>query len=137
VPAGATSTYAACTVTVPAAFAVTAPLLIPAREGLDTENCVPAVTSCVVPSLRWATAFRTAAPPTLIEEGVAVTVRESRFWDEGLEHPAVKIKIPHRSPEQTRAGGEIRMNCLVSGEFEAARCGKVGHFKGANGLSHL
>jgi hypothetical protein len=136
VPAGATSIYAACTVTVPAAFAVRAPLLKVAIEVLDSENWVPAVTSCDVPSLRWAMALRTDAPPTLIVEGLAVTVSESRLWDEGLLHPAMKIKMPHRSPEQTRARGEIRMNCLVSGEFEAARAGKVSHFKGANGLSH-
>ena len=52
VPAGVASTYAACTVREPAAFAVSALLLMVARAGLDNVHVVPAVTSCVVPSLR-------------------------------------------------------------------------------------
>ena len=121
VPAGVASTYAACTVTVPAAFALRVPLLTVPIDVLDNVHCVPAVTSWVVPSLKCATAFRTAAPPTLILAGVAVTVRESRFCDEGLLHPVIKIetKKPHRSPEQTRALGEIRMNRLVSWKIQS------------------
>jgi len=72
-------------------------------------------------------------------DGVAVTVSEARFWDEGLPHPAIRIKTekPHRSPKQTRAMGEIRMNCLVSQKFGTSQPGEKCHFKGANGLSHL
>jgi hypothetical protein len=63
----------------------------------------------------------TAAPPTLRVEGVAVTVKEARFWDEGLAQPVIKIKTkkPHRSPEQTRALGEIRMNRLVGWKIQS------------------
>jgi hypothetical protein len=44
-----------------------------------------------------------------------VTVKEARFWDEGLPQPVIIIetKKPHRSPELTRAWGKIRMNRLV------------------------
>jgi hypothetical protein len=54
-------------------------------------------------------------------DGVAVTVREARFWDEGLLHPVIKVKTekPYRSPEQTRAWGEIRMNRLVSWKIQS------------------
>ena len=40
-----------------------------------------------------------------------MTVRESRFCDEGLPHPVIKIetKKPHRSPKHTRGVGEIRI----------------------------
>src|ERR1700735_1872388 len=72
-PAGAASTEPACTSTVPAALAVTVPLANVARAGLDKVHWVLEVTSCVVPSLRWAVAFNTDEPPTLAGEGVAVT----------------------------------------------------------------
>src|SRR5580658_2776710 len=94
---------------VPGAVAARAPLLILARAELESVHCVPAVTSWAVPSLRWATAFSAAAPPTLKVEGVAVTVNEARVWDEGLPQPAIKINEPLRSPEHTRAMGEIRI----------------------------
>jgi hypothetical protein len=135
-PAGAASTYAACTVNVPCALAISAPLPIVANVPFDTLHCVPVVTSWVVPSLRCATAFRTAAPPTGTDEGLAVTVREARVWDEGLPHPANTMHNPLRSPEHTCSAGEIRIDCLVSWKFEAARPGEKGLFKGANGLSH-
>jgi hypothetical protein len=121
---------------VPDTFAVSALLLIVARAVSDSVHCVLAVTSCVVPSLRCATAFRTAAPPMGTLEGVAVTVRESRVWDEGLLHPVIKINKPHRSPEHTCGMGGTRIDCLVSRKFESTRPGEKGHFKGANELSH-
>ncbi len=79
VPAGVTSIYAACTVRVPAALAFNAPEDTVPNVGLDTVNVVPELTSCVVPSLRWATACKIDAPPTLSVAGVAVTDREARF----------------------------------------------------------
>jgi hypothetical protein len=54
-------------------------------------------------------AFNTDDPPTLTVEGVAVTVREARFWDEGLLHPAIKIDNTHRRPEHTCGKGGIRI----------------------------
>ena len=53
-----------------------------------------------------------------------MTVSESRVWDEGLPHPAIKINKPHRSPKHTRGVGEIRIDCLVSWKFEASRPGE-------------
>ena len=94
-------------------MAVTAELVIVARAGFDSVHCVPDVTSCVVPSLRWATAFNTAEPPTLRVEGVAVTVREARVWDEGLLHPVIKINKTHRRPKHTCGTGGIRIWSLV------------------------
>ena len=80
-----------------------------ARAGFDRVHWVLEVTSWVVPSLRWAMAFNTDAPPTLTVEGVAVTVREARFWDEGLLQPAIKIDNTHRRPEHTCGKGGIRI----------------------------
>jgi len=104
---------------VPAALAVTAPLANVARAGFDRVHWVLEVTSWVVPSLRWAVAFNTDAPPTLTVEGVAVTVREARFWDEGLLHPAIKITNTHRRPEHTCGKGVIRIRSLVESEFRS------------------
>jgi hypothetical protein len=104
---------------VPGALAVRAVLVIVARAVFDSVHCVPDVTSWVVPSLRWATAFNTAEPPMLRVEGVAVTVREARFWDEGLLHPVIKInKInkAHRRPKLTCDRGGIRIWSLVLSE---------------------
>src|SRR5580700_8201895 len=101
--------------TAPGALAVRVPLLIVARAVLESVHWVAALTSWVVPSLRWATAFRIAEPPTGTVEGVAVIVSESRVWDEGLPHPVTRIKKrPHRSPKHTRGIGEIRIDCLVN-----------------------
>jgi hypothetical protein len=99
-------------------LAVRAVLVIVARAVFDSVHCVADVTSWVVPSLRWATAFNTAAP-TLRVEGVAVTVREARFWNEGLLHPVIKInKInkAHRRPKLTCDRGGIRIWSLVLSE---------------------
>jgi hypothetical protein len=63
----------------------------------------------------------------------------SRVWDEGLPHPATRIKKrPHRSPKHTRGIGEIRIDCLVNlGNSNHRGLGNKGQFKGANGLSRL
>jgi hypothetical protein len=90
-------------------LAVTFPFANVARAGFDRVHWVLEVTSWVVPSLRWAIAFNTDAPPTLTVEGVAVTVREAKFWDEGLLHPAIKIDNTHRRPEHTCGKGVIRI----------------------------
>jgi hypothetical protein len=58
-------------------------------------------------------------------EGVAVTVRESRFWDEGLLHPAIKIKKPHRSPEHTCGTWRMRMHHLVDDRVRGIAAYKV------------
>src|SRR5712664_1071915 len=90
----------------------TAPATV-ASELSDRAQCVPGVTSCVVPSLRCAVAFKAAAPPTLMLVGVAVTVRELRVAVDGLAHPAVKIDRAQMSLEQiSRAVGK-RIDCLV------------------------
>jgi hypothetical protein len=83
-PAGTTRIYAACTVSVPGALAVSTPVPNVANAGLESVHCVLEVTSCVVPSLRCATACRVTAPPTLTVAGV--TLRDKRFSvvDEGL-----------------------------------------------------
>ena len=88
-------------------------MLIVPSAGLESVNCVAEVTSWVVPSLRWATAFRTDAPPTLTVEGVAVTVMDVRVWDEGLLHPVIKIDKTHRRTEHTCGMGGIRIWSLV------------------------
>jgi hypothetical protein len=92
-----------------------------ARAGFDSVHCVPDVTSWVVPSLRWATAFKTDEPPALTVEGVAVTVREARFWDEGLLHPVIKIKKAHRRAEHTCGIGGIRIWSLVGSKISKHR----------------
>ena len=58
-------------------------------------------------------AWRVTAPPTLTVAGVAVIVSESKLWDDGLLHPAVRINKPHRSPEHTGGMGGMRMRRLV------------------------
>jgi hypothetical protein len=68
--------YTAWTVTIPGDLPVSTPPPIVAREPLDTVHCVLDVTSCVEPSLRCAVAFKAAAPPTLMVDGVATAVKE-------------------------------------------------------------
>jgi hypothetical protein len=114
------------TVTVPGDLPVSIPLPIFASEPSDRVHCVPEVTSCVVPSLRWAAAFNTAAPPTSILVGVAVTVRDFSDSGDGLAQPAININRPQMSLEQiSRAGGK-RIDCLVVSDFGA---GKKAHVK--------
>jgi hypothetical protein len=109
VPAGVASRYAACTVTVPGAFAIRDVFVMVAAAGFDSVHCVAEVTSWVVPSLRWATAFNTAEPPTLTVEGVAVTVSEARVWDEGLLQPVIKANKTHRDTKHTCGIGGVRI----------------------------
>jgi hypothetical protein len=107
-------TYAAATLTVPAALLVKTPLASVARAGLETVQSVLLVTSCVVPSVKCAVAFRLTVPPTVTADGVAVMEREARLWDaEFVAQPVVRIRALHRSPEHTRDKGGIRM-CIAS-----------------------
>src|ERR1700733_1255705 len=87
-PAGTAMTYAACTVSVPGALAVSTPVPNVANEGSDNVHCVLEVTSCVVPSLRCAVACRVTAPPTLTVAGVSLSDSRFKLVDAGLEHPA-------------------------------------------------
>ena len=104
-------------------------MLTVAKEALDNVHCVPEVTSTFVPSLRCVTAFRTAAPPVLIFEGVAVTVREVRFWNDPPPHPVTRNK-PHRNPKRTCGLEKILMDRLANvRKFESSRAGEEGHFK--------
>jgi hypothetical protein len=102
-------------------LAVRAVLVIVAIAVFDSVHWVPDVTSWVVPSLRWAVAFNIAVPPTLRAEGVAVTVREARVWDEGLLHPVIKINKTktHRRPKHTCGLEGIRIWSLVLSEFRS------------------
>ena len=70
--------YAASTVTIPGDLPVSTPPPMVAREPLDSVHCVLEVTSCVEPSLRCAVAFKPAAPPTVMTDGVATAVKEFR-----------------------------------------------------------
>ena len=100
-------------------MAVKVPLVIVAKTGFDSVHCVPDVTSWVVPSLRWATAFNAEVPPTFTVEGVAVTVREARVWDEGLLHPVIRNNKTHRRAAHTCGIGGIRIWSLVGSKFRS------------------
>src|ERR1700678_2219867 len=101
-PAGTTMIYAACTVSVPGALAVSTPVPIAANEGLESVHCVPEVTSWVVPSLRCAMASKVTAPPSLTVAGVTLSVRRFKVVDEGLEHPANRMNRALTNAEHAR-----------------------------------
>jgi hypothetical protein len=93
------ATKVPCTVTVPGDLPVSVPPPMVASEPLDSVHCVAEVTSCVVPSLRCATAFNVAAPPTLILDGLAATLREFSVKKEGLPHPQIRISKKQKHAE--------------------------------------
>src|ERR1700677_4191204 len=128
-PAATTMTYAACTVKVPGALLASTPLPSVANEGLDSVHCVPEVTSCVEPLLRWAMACRVTAPPTLTVAGEALTVRKFRLVDEGgVPHPTKRMNKALTNSEHTRGIRGKRIYCLVNvRNFEASRPGDKGH----------
>jgi hypothetical protein len=113
-PAGTTMIYAACTVSVPGALAVSTPVPIAANEGLESVHCVLEVTSCVVPSLRCAMACRVTAPPTLTVAGVTLSVRRFKLVDEGLEHPTNRMNRALTNAEYARGIRGMRIYCLVN-----------------------
>jgi hypothetical protein len=99
-----------CTVTVPGDLPVSVPPPIVASAPLDSVHCVFEVTSCVVPSLRCATALNVAVPPILILDGAAATLREFSVREEGLPHPKVRISKEQRHAVQATRVDERRMN---------------------------
>ena len=109
-------------------------MLTVARAELDNVHCVPEVTSTLVPSLRCDTAFRTAMPPVLTFEGVAVMVREVRFWNDPPPHPAARNK-PHRNPKRTCGLEGILMDCLANvRKVKSSRAGGRRPFQGVTRL---
>src|ERR1700689_2145029 len=109
-PAATTMTYAACSVSVPGALAVSTPVPNVANAGLDSVHCVLEVTSWVVPSLRCAMACRVTAPPTLTVAGVTLRDKRLSVVDEGLEHPANRMKKALTNTEHTRGIRGMRIN---------------------------
>ncbi len=115
------------------------PPLMVASELVDTVHCVPEVTSSVVLSLRCATALSVAAPPTLIVDGVAATLREFSVREGAVPHPEVRISKEQRHAEQAARVDETRMRNLKVAELRTSadwkqagpgrdsRCASSGH----------
>jgi hypothetical protein len=99
---------------------VSAPPLMVASELLDTVHCVPEVTSSVVLSLRCATALSVAAPPTLIVDGVAATLREFSVREGAVPHPEIRISMGQRHAEQVARVDETRMRYLKVAELRTS-----------------